>query len=263
MTRAALALLLACAQAAQAAPRWTAGVGAAALRLPDYPGAPDARDHLLPFPYLAYQGERLRIDGAQARERLFAGPRARLELSLFGSVPVRRRDDGPRAGMPALDPLLEAGPELRIRLDAAGRWRLLLPLRLAWATDLRSLRPKGLTFAPALARRTPWAGGRLTLSLGLAWRDRRRHGYVYDVDPPFAAPARPAFRAPGGYGGARFQVAWGRRGPRWILGAYLRWDDLHGAAFEASPLVRRRGHLQGGLAVTRILWRRGTAPAAE
>ncbi|MDQ6681169.1 MAG: MipA/OmpV family protein, partial [Pseudomonadota bacterium] len=58
------------------------------------------------------------------------------------------------------------------------------------------------------------------------------------------------YRAPGGYGGWRALAATSRRiGPAWI-GAFLRYDDLRGAAFDASPLVRRERQVTVGIGVS-------------
>jgi outer membrane protein len=43
-----------------------------------------------------------------------------------------------------------------------------------------------------------------------------------------------------------------RFGNQWV-GAFLRYDSLRGAAFEASPLVRTRNYVAGGVAVSWVL----------
>ena len=66
--------------------------------------------------------------------------------------------------------------------------------------------------------------------------------YFYSVAPEFATATRPAYEAPGGYAGWRAIAAFSRRfGNAW-LGAFVRYDDLHGAVFAPSPLVRQRNH---------------------
>ena len=47
---------------AELRPEWEFGLGATGLTLPDYRGSDESRDYLLPFPYLIYRGEHLRVD---------------------------------------------------------------------------------------------------------------------------------------------------------------------------------------------------------
>jgi hypothetical protein len=61
---------------------------------------------------------------------------------------------------------------------------------------------------------------------------------------------RAAYQAAGGYGGWRALAATSRRiGTTWV-GAFVRYDNLRGAAFEASPLVRRDHQVTVGLGVS-------------
>ena len=73
------------------------------------------------------------------------------------------------------------------------------------------------------------------------------------MDPAYATAARPAYEAHGGYSGWRAVAATSRRfGNAWV-GAFVRYDNLHGAAFDDSPLVRRNSELTFGIGVSWIL----------
>lgn len=264
---AALALtgLLASATAgAEHLPLWELGAGAAALRLPDYRGSDQSRGYLLPYPYLIYRGERWRVTEEGLRGLLYRGERSALDLSLGASIPVSSDQSDARAGMPDLDPTIEIGPKLQLMLtpgDAAGgRWTLELPLRAVYATDFERSRHVGWLFNPHLeySRRivAPAGRWRVAASLGPLWASGEYHDYYYSVAAPFATPARPAFAAPGGYSGSRLLVTVSKRfGDDWLLGGFARYDYLGGAAFEASPLLRRDHSFMAGIALTRILAR--------
>jgi outer membrane scaffolding protein for murein synthesis (MipA/OmpV family) len=47
------------------------------------------------------------------------------------------------------------------------------------------------------------------------------------------------------------------------VGGFLKWDSLRGAAFEDSPLVRRRSFGSAGVAVSWILGKSETLVEAE
>ncbi|GAB4345751.1 MAG: hypothetical protein Kow006_03260 [Gammaproteobacteria bacterium] len=259
-----LGALLACSAAARGdhLPKWELGVGAAALHLPDYRGSDQSRGYLAPYPYLVYRGERIRVSEEGLRGMLFETDRVALDLSLDAAVPVNSEDNEARQGMPDLDPTVEIGPSLKIRLSeqpaALGSWDLHLPLRAVIATDLRHSQSAGWTFNPSLvyARRIPFPRGRLRLafSLGPIWSTQAHHDYYYSVDPAYATPTRPAYRAAGGYSGLRLLATFGKRlNSRLLLGGFLRYDDLHNAAFEESPLLREKATWMAGLALTWVL----------
>ena len=60
----------------------------------------------------------------------------------------------------------------------------------------------------------------------------------------------PGLGQPKAASGWRAIAAASRRiGNAWV-GAFVRYDDLHGAAFASSPLVRRERNVTGGLGVS-------------
>ncbi|MFH1603183.1 MAG: MipA/OmpV family protein, partial [Pseudomonadota bacterium] len=77
-----------------------------------------------------------------------------------------------------------------------------------------------------------------------------RNAYFYSVLPQYAQPNRGAYDARGGYSGMQYLASLSRRyGSAWI-GAYVRRDDLRGAVFERSPLVKSSSYVSAGFAVT-------------
>lgn len=245
-------------------PRWELGAGLAGLHLPDYRGSDQSRDYLAPYPYLIYRGERLRVSEEGVRGMLFESDRVAVDLSLAAAVPVSSSDNDARHDMPDLDPALEIGPSLKVRFGERPHphryWELNLPLRAVAATTLTHGHMIGWVFNPHLdyVRLIPMEGGRLRLvaSWGPLWATEENHDYYYQVDPAYATAGRPAYDAHGGYSGSRFMVTMGKRlNSRWVMGGFLRYDDLHGAAFADSPLVRRKDSWMAGVAFTWIFAR--------
>lgn len=239
-------------------PLWELGLGVAALRLPDYRGADQGRNLLLPLPYIVYRGNWLKADRDGARAVLLDTPRVRFDLSVAASAPARSDDSGARRGMRDLDALAEIGPNLNVQLarSAADRWKLdlRLPLRAAFTLE-RSPRSAGTTFSPHLNLDIARAGGAWNVGLltGPVFGDRKHHAYFYGVGAADANASRPAYTARGGYGGWQALASTSRRfGNTWV-GAFVRYDRLDGAVFDDSPLVRRTSALSAGIGVSWIL----------
>lgn len=251
---------------AQRRPLWEAGIGIATLRLPDYRGSDQARNYLLPFPYLVYRGRILKVDRKGVRGLLLRTDRVTTNISLDAAVPVYSRRNDARQGMPDLEPTLEIGPSLVLLLarDPAAHRRLTLnlPLRAVIATNFRRVHGEGWVFSPNLnLDQTHIGPGRawsLGISIGPLYADRKYHAYYYTVAPVYATAARPAYSAAGGYSGSRLTLALSRRYRDLWFGAFLRYDDLSGAAFETSPLVKQKYSLMAGVGVAWIFARSAT-----
>lgn len=241
LSRAALTLLaflfgLPAAHAAEALPRWEAGVGMAGLSAPRYRGSDERRGYVWPIPYFVYRGDVLRL-GREGLQGQLAHGRMRFKFSVSAGLPAK--SGGARAGMPDLDPTFEAGPEIEIRFGDEEHWSINLPVRAVAATDFRHVDGLGWVFSPYLKYSARIDGGwGFDASAGPIWAGEAYHDYYYQVDPVFATATRPAFDADGGYSGSRVTLTASKRYARFWIGAFARYDNLSGAAFDDSPLVR-------------------------
>lgn len=255
----ALALLLTATSHASEEATLELGVGLSAVNLPDYRGSDEARHYLLPVPYISYRSDKLEISRTGVRSKLFGSERAEVDLSLNLTPPSHSEDNSARAGMPKLSPTLEVGPSIKYRLseaDAPVRWEAVLPLRAALVADYWHTRYIGTVLNPKLAAdwrigtgdeawRMGWSGGALLAS-------RKQHEYFYGVAPEFATASRPAYQAHAGYAGLQSTLSASRNLGDYWLGLFLRADNVSGARFADSPLVRRETTLSGGIALS---WR--------
>jgi outer membrane scaffolding protein for murein synthesis (MipA/OmpV family) len=250
-------------------PRWELGAGMAVAHLPDYRGAGEGRAYVLPVPYFVYRGERLRADRDGLRGEIFESERLDLNVSVGLGVPVRSSDNEARRGMARLDPVVEAGPSLNVRLsgDASGAsdWRLSLPLRAAFAVDDTRLRSAGAVFSPRLrygVRDVAWLGrGTLRVAFGPNFGTREYHGYTYDVPAASATATRPAYAARGGYSGASLSLTIDRSAGAHRVYVYVAAESIRGAAFDDSPLVRRSANVGAGFAYFYVFASGGTGVA--
>lgn len=250
--------LAACTWPAAAAerPLWELGLGVAGLSLPHYRGADQTHSWLLPLPYAVYRGPILKADREGARAVLFDTRRLDVDVSLSAGVPTDSRDNDARAGMDDLAPTVELGPNLSWTAARGDGWKLELrvPVRAVLTVE-SSPRWIGWRVAPNvnIDFTSLLPGWNVGLQAGPLYADRRLHRYYYEVDDEDARPDRPRYRAAGGAAGAHATISASRRFERYWVGMFARYDSVAGAAFEDSPLVRRRSQASFGIAVAWVL----------
>lgn len=261
--RSAMLLLLAGLAGAAAAeerlPLWEVGAGVGALVLPEYRGSDKNRSFVVPTPYFVYRGEYLKADRSGLRAELFDSDRVDVTLSLNATLPVSSDDDSIRRGMPDLRPTVEMGGNMSVNLWKAANGKTKLDLRLPLRTAVTvesSPRQIGWVFTPNLnidiQDPAGLAGWRLGMLAGPLFSTRKYNAYFYSVDAAHALPDRPAYSAGGGYSGSQFTMALSKRYPKHWVGAFVRYDNLKGATFDDSPLVRKDQTLAAGVAINWI-----------
>ena len=263
--RAAAGALLLCAfsqtaLAAEEKPLWEAGIGVATVSFPAYRGSDQRHNFLLPSPYFVYRGEFLKADRDGVRAELFDSDLAELTFSVALSPPASSDEIRARAGMPDLKANVELGPQLNLTLwrteNRARQLKLLLPMRAAFTLEKQS-RSLGWVVHPKLnldiTDLSGLPGWNLGMQLGPLFGDRKQHNYFYGVDAAYATADRPAYAAGGGFAGMQYVVGVSKRYPKHWVGAFLRYDNLSGARFVDSPLVRTRNYVAAGVAISWIL----------
>jgi len=238
-----------------ARPLWELGIGLSALQIPDYRGAEETQNLLLPFIYPVYRGDFLRMDEYGIHGRLFRSDRLKLEVSADGAAPSRSEGDSVRAGMPDLSASFQLGPELQytaIRTaDPDTHLKLHMPYRGVFTIDSSGIDYIGTTFSPYLAWRGKIDLGdkdwKYRLSAGLESGSRGYHAYYYDVAPEYATAIRPAYESTSGYGGSQYIASVKRRYPDYWVSMFARYDRVDNAVFADSPLVTSRDGLTFGV----------------
>jgi outer membrane protein len=240
-------------------PKWEAGIGIAGLNLPDYRGADERSIHVFPIPYLIYRGDLIKAGREGVRGVLLDSGRLTLNLSVNGTLPVSDENNKARSGMENLQPTVEIGPTLDWKVwrsaDDRSELDLRLPVRASVAVDVPPKHVGWLAFPNFyLKMRAPLGmnGWLLGVVGGGYIADRRYNAYFYSVAPSYATAARPAYEASGGYGGSQLTWTLSKRFRNYWTGFFVRYDDLSGASFEGSPLVKKRNTVSAGFAVSWI-----------
>lgn len=241
-------------------PLWEIGAGIGTVSTPDYRGSDRRGSTLVPIPYFVYRGEIFKADRSGVRAALLARERLELNLSANLSLVPGNRDNPERQGMPALRSVAEIGPTADFTLwrsaDRLDKLALRLPLRAA-VTVASKPQHIGWLFSPNLQWSMADARGwKFSLQAGPIYASRAFHSYHYAVTPAQATIERPAYAAAGGYSGMQATAILSRRFAHIWSGAYLRYDNLNGATFINSPLVRQRDAVAAGIA---FAWVFGTS----
>ncbi|WP_130470300.1 MipA/OmpV family protein [Candidatus Magnetaquicoccus inordinatus] len=235
-----------------AKPLWEVGLGSAYFSLPHYRGSAQQSSYLLPFPYLIYRGETIKADGRSVRGILLDRERFHADLSFDLTPQTRSSDDPLRQGMPDRDPLLEIGPSLQVDLQKGGVaegemvWQAVVALR--HAITVPDVASHGWLLYPHLKGdyRTN-EGLRLSGMVGPLFATQEYHSYYYDVEAAQARVGRAEYHADGGFSGNRLTMTASKKVGSWWLGAFVRYDDLHGAVMEDSPLLAQKQNVSVGI----------------
>lgn len=237
----------------QERPKWELGAGGVFFTQPDYAGSDEYRFRALPFPWIVYRGDRLRLDRDSIQTRIFGAELVRLDVSAGGQVSVDSSDNDRRRGMQDLDWIAQVGPSLRfpVRGSDDGRHTLEVevPLRVALAVATDNFSYEGLVSSPKVTYRYEPDAWRFEANAGLEFGNDAYNDYVYGVQPFFSTTERPAYDADGGYAGVRLAGGVSRYFGPFYVGVFTRYQYLGGATFADSPLVGSEHAFAGGIAI--------------
>jgi len=234
---------------------WEVGLFGGIARLPHYRGSDEYTLYVLPLPYIIYRGEILKADRDGLKGIFWKGEHFETGMSLSGSPPVPD-DNEARDGMPDLGAIMELGPMLKyfvtdrknpdpLFITAAAR------AAISVDTDDFGMDYQGLSGGlKAVYRNRSWLqdqGIALGAAASIDFADQVYNSYFYDVDPAYATASRPAYSTDGGYAGFSFSINASKKiTDRWAIGAYYRWDNISGAVYSDSPLVKtENNHIIG------------------
>ncbi len=243
-------------------PLWEVGIGGGALLEADYPAAGAYGPNGLALPYVIYRGDVFRVGGGSVA-RAVALETRRFEFDLSLSASFDADDNDARDGMPDLDFLFEAGPQLVYHAarfayggSETGEIDARLQARAVFSTDFSDLNNRGFLVEPEIAYRHRGLLGTglgLDVALGSTFATRDLHDYFYSVAPADARPGRPAFDADAGYLGiearAGLSIPIVERLRVFLVG---KLGYYGGAANEDSPLFEDEINLGAGVA---FVWR--------
>lgn len=241
-------------------PSLVLGVGLGGQYIHDYRGSKSTSFEVLPFPFIRYSSDFLKIDRNGARGNIIDANNFELNLSADLALNGDDEDNMLRQNMPKLDTVLQLGPSVDINLTGKNLdegLSLRMPLRAAFAVSLSHIDAIGYNFAPKLTYRfMPYQQWHIKTDVGVLYASQKFHDYYYSVLPEFVTQTRTAFAAKAGYSGAFAKISAVKFQGNWLWGVSIRYDNLSNTAFINSPLVETNDHFVVSIAVAKMLYKR-------
>lgn len=183
-------------------PLYELGGGAAALNIPNYPGAASNTLRLLPFPFVVYRGDFLRSDEEGTRARFLNSELFELGMSGGFNYPIDSNANKARKGMPNTDALVGLGPGVIIRLldgDSLNKLTIGLGVRTNFAIgNGLSIRNEGWIIEPNIRfwrRLNKDSGLSFFSSLSTSYGDKKYNQFFYQVDSEYQTNDRKKYDA--------------------------------------------------------------------
>ena len=240
-------------------PKWEAGIGLGAQDLNHYRGSDQRTTTILPLPFALYSGKYLKINRDGARGEVFKAKKVELNISADAALSGSSEPNRAREGMPDLDSSFELGPSLNFLLAGesfSDGFALRLPARVVVTAGSDGVRQRGYVFNPRFTWRKPnaFAAWNSSVSLGALWGNHKYHAYYYSVDDEYVTDTREAYKAGAGFAGYYSKFSVSRRWDTWLLALSVRYDNLSGATFEDSPLIRTKNYSTFSFGVAKTFW---------
>lgn len=250
---------LVCADEASSKPTWELGVALGGQYLADYRGSSSYNARIIPVPFFIYRGSRVKLDRRGLRGDLLESKAWEVNVSGEVSLSGGQADNALRSGMRELDSTFEIGPSINIALDGNVKddgWLLRLPIRSVFAAGTGGVEYVGYLFNPKVTYVKDGGDNawRFRTSVGFSYGSELYHDYYYQVDEEFVRDNRPLFNARAGYSGSYFKASLSRRSNSWRYGVSVRYDNISGTDFAASPLVETNDYFAVSFIVAKFLW---------
>lgn len=229
------------------------GIGLSGLSYPDYVGSNNQNNLLIPYPYISYRSEKLKIDNEGVQHKLYSTNGFILKLSLSGTLPIK--SSGVREGMDDLNAAGEIGPSLLYNVYRHNAFYIKaeLPIRAVLSTDLKSIDYHGhiYEFKTTFGLKNK-KGDLFEIETGPVWANSKYHNYLYGVESKFTTKSRPKYESKGGYSGYKTSIGFSKSFDSFEVGAFARHYTINGSSFSKSPLIEKNSALYGGFFIAYI-----------
>ncbi len=223
---------------------------------PHYRGANEERLYTIPYPAFIYKSDRIKAENAFIFGKLYQERHLTFSMSMVGSLPVGRKENKARQGMPSLLPTIEVGPMMKMDIwekkfnETKVNLDFFFPIRTNFAVDILRAERNGFFSVPHFALSMKQGKFYSNLTAALMWGSAAYHHYFYGVSHLYATPERPSYQAQSGYSGYHFTLVQSYRINKLQLLYFARYDQLKGVAFRNSPLVKKNDYFAFGINIS-------------
>lgn len=237
------------------------GAGAFAFTVPEYAGAKESKDYVVPLPYFYYQDDNIKVDREGLLSSLWHTSNWYLDFSASAHIPVKSEDIVIRSNMPDIDWTFQLGPALKYYFRGSPKSDVKTVVefygRKAVVTDFSYLNDAGWQYGLSVTNQTVIPG---FLHGNVRWQNRatinyashKFHALYYDIDTSFVDPQRTAYQSDSGYHSTTFSTGLTYRNGQWWLASFLLYRDMNGAKNEGSALLEKTENIAAGFGVAWI-----------
>lgn len=234
------------------------GIGLGHSVMPEYVGSKETKSYTVPFPYIYYRRDDIKInrDSVQGLE-LFDG-RLRFGLDYGINLPLKSKNNQARQDMYDLEPVLMTGPKavLCLAQDCSKDF----PLRVYWSVmkpfvmdsdifnDLDWVSRIGIKYDETLFESRKHGKLSLTSSARVQYQGNRYSDYYYGVASQDVTDQRAFYSSASGYAGYQLSAGLRWRKGNWWAGAFAQYLDINDAQVANSPLVTDADNYRVGFA---------------
>lgn len=223
------------------------GLGYGTGAVPDYPASDQYQVRSLFIPVIVYRGNVLKSDQEEGtRAELFKSTDYKINLSFGARFSADSSANRARQGMPNLDYVLEAGPNIRYRawsnLEQTNNLILQIPLRFAINTDFKKSNYLGIVFEPEIRYEKNnflFDNFKSSSSVSFEFLTNRVANYYYEVEPEYQNSQRSVYQAKTGFAGVDYTQSFIYQANSWLVIFGASYADYSQSVNKESPLYKQ------------------------
>lgn len=237
------------------------GAGGFVFSVPEYAGAKETKDYVVPLPYFYYQDENVKVDRDGLLSSLLQTENWHLDFSASAHIPVKSEDIAIRKDMPDIDWTFQLGPALKYYFhgspDTIEKSVFEFYTRKAIVTDLSYLGDAGWQYGASFTIQSvvpKFLNGNLKWQnrIAINFASEKYHQLYYDIDSAYQLGSRMAYQSDSGYLSSTISTGLTYRVDQWWVAGFLLYRNMEGAANEQSALHQKSENFAAGFGVAWI-----------
>lgn len=237
------------------------GVGGFAFSVPEYAGAKETKNYLVPLPYFYYQDDNIKVDREGLISSLWQLDNWYLDFSASAHIPVKSEDVAIRQGMPDIDWALQLGPALKYYFqgteNSTNKTLIEFYTRKAIVTDFSYVADAGWQYGASFTTQSVVPK---LLDGKLKWQNRvsinfasdRYQQLYYGIDSEYQTENRIAYQADGGYLSSTVSTGLTYRFGQWWVAGFLLYRNMEDTVNERSAILQKTENIAAGFGVAWI-----------